>query len=147
MALTFRKLARTAVIACIGVFPMGLSAESHVPSYTGLWHFHSSGGYTGYVTIDGMGGCSYFLSSAVLSVQATCIARELEDGGLVIFGTQEGTSSTAPVYGDQLANPTQPTQPRSTSTTVTFHVTDIQTDSMSGSLITPVAKERVQFTR
>jgi len=147
MAVTFHKLARTAVIASIGFAPMELFAESLIPSFSGLWLFHSSGGYKGYVTIDDIGGCSYFLSSAALSVQATCIARKLEDGGLMIFGTQEGTSSTAPVYGDQLANPTQPTQPRSTSTTVTFHISSIRTDSMSGSLMTPVAKERVQFTR
>ena len=143
----FSNFLKLALIVGVGVCPIQVCAENQSPVYIGLWHFHSSGGYKGYVAFDGMGGCSYFLSSAVLSIQATCVERNLMNGGLIIFGTQEGTNSTAPAYGDQLANPMQPNQPHASSTTVTFHVTNIQLDYMSGFLITPAARERIQFTR
>jgi hypothetical protein len=124
--------------------PFALYANEPDLPYVGLWHFHSSGGYKGYIALDGIGGCSYFIQSAVLSIQATCISREIADSGLMIFGTQEGSSSVAPEYGDQLSSPVQP---RISSTTVSFHIHEIGPLAMEGKLITAGADENVRFSR
>lgn len=146
-ALSFRKTKRTCIALIAAFTPTLANAQENASSYTGLWHFHSDGGYKGYLTMDGLGGCSYFMSSAVLTIQATCIVREMKTGGLLVFGTQEGISSTGPTYGDQLANPTQSTQTQAGSTAVTFSITTISADHMFGFLITPSAKEPVRFER
>jgi hypothetical protein len=120
------------------------ATEISQPRYAGLWHFHSSGGYKGYIALDGQGGCSYFISSAAISIEATCVSRELFDDGLMIFGTLEGSSNIAPQYGDQLDSSDTD---RAISTNITFQIHDIKENSMTGKLITTGAVEVVDFSR
>lgn len=120
------------------------ATEISQPFYAGLWHFHSSGGYKGYIALDGQGGCSYFISSAAISIEATCISRELIDGGLMIFGTLEGSSNIAPQYGDQL---NASASDRAISTNITFQIQEVKANSMTGKLITTGALEVVNFSR
>lgn len=135
---------RIGTLASLLFMSTNAMANEHSDSYSGIWHFKSAGGYSGVLVLDQIGGCSYSVASVALSIQATCVARELDDGKLVIFGTQEGTSSAAPVYGDQ-SNSVLPTY--STSTTVTFNIEEIEQTKMTGSLIIGASEESARFSR
>lgn len=139
------KRALLLIVACLWFGPT--SAQDALPAYTGVWHFHSSQGYKGYVALDGVGGCSYFMSSVALTLQATCVARELGDDELIIFGTNEGISSSAPTYGAQLDAGNQSLSQSQSSTTVTFHITQVTATTMSGKMISSGGQENVNFTR
>lgn len=139
-----QEFLKTSIVAALMFLSTSVLANDRSASYAGMWRFKSAGGYSGILVLDQIGGCSYNISSVALSIQATCVARELEEGKLIVFGTQEGTSSIAPAYGDQ-SNIVLPTY--STSTTVTFHIEKVETTKMTGSIIIGSKEEFVGFYR
>lgn len=124
-----------------------VAQETQPPSpaamYAGFWHLHSSRGFSGNLSLDGLGGCSYFLSTAFTTLQATCVMRVMPNGDVMIFGTQEGTSLSGPAYGDQLTVPSRSAVP----TTMNMIIHQISSMRMKGYLVAGGRKEAITLRR
>lgn len=135
------KAIATAIALTLPTFNFAQTPASD--DFAGFWDIHSADGYHGHLALDGFGGCSYFITSAFITVQATCVVRPLSDGTLMIFGTQEGTAITAPAYGEQLTVPSR-TQP---PTTLNILIQDITHHTMHGMIIAAGRRETATFSK
>lgn len=125
-------------------FALPVSAQILEP-YAGQWHMHSTSGYHGSLSMDGAGGCSYFMTTAFMSVQATCVVRQMPSGELMIFGAQEGNAVNAPTYGQQLTlSRTNNAKPM---IVVNFIIDDVKLETMSGKMVVGANQKRVTFRR
>lgn len=128
----------------LGLFLLTGPLAAQDAPYVGLWSLKSSGGYAGTIALDTLGGCSYSIYSSALSIQATCIIRELSDGTLMIFGTQDGTSSVMPIYGDQTGSSNQQ---KEATVNFSIFVSEMRSKLMMGQLIVSGVTEDVRLTR
>jgi hypothetical protein len=112
------------------------------PDSIGHWHFNASGGYSGTLMLDGIGGCFYSIRTSVAQSQANCVVRiDEESDGLIIFGTAASSSVTTPIYGVQ--NEQQALVPQSAPPIFGFHITSVTSKRMSGKLIAPDSHKNV----
>lgn len=121
------------------------SQQSDAP-HIGVWKLSTDKGYSGFLALDGIGGCSYFLTNAVISIQATCLLRSVENGELLVFGTREGTVSNAHVFSQELASKGIGSLDAG-PVAITFHIVSVSENNMIGNLITNSGIERVLFNR
>lgn len=135
-----RRLAYAIALCLIS----GATQAQQSSVYAGHWQMRSSGGYKGSLALDGIGGCSYFITSAFITVQATCVIRQMADGKLMIFGSQEGTVTSGPSYGDQLMDPKPSTVQQ---TVINIIIDTYDAKKMSGYLLASGRKETVQFVK
>lgn len=137
-----RKILLTLALMSSG--PLQAQDLSETSPFVGIWNLHSSGGYHGSMSLDGLGGCSYFVTSAFTSVQATCVVREISETKIMVFGTQEASTRTTPSYGEQLTN----SAPALGALSVfNFELNSDSSGKLSGHVISAGRKERIKLWR
>lgn len=134
-------VALTGTLLCNGL----ALADDLDEKIAGIWDIQSAGGYHGVLALDEVGGCSYFIESSGLTLQATCVMRKLGDDQIMIFGTAEGSSSGVPVFGDQLSVSSGTQVP--SSTVVTLFIDTVSEEELSGQLLAGASREAVRLIR
>lgn len=143
MTSQINKRLRTLVAVAFGIFAAPSYAQDVLnPDSIGHWHFSASGGYSGTLMLDGIGGCFYSVRTTIAQSQANCVVRiDEQNDGLIIFGTAAASSVTTPIYGVQ--NQEQALVAPSAPPVFGFHLTSITSSRMSGKFIGPDSHARV----